>query len=234
MRKYLVFCSAASLKNLTPELFGAEREFDVCIHDYSLHQLALNPEVAEPEYYSWQAGEKLNVAASIIPTLSTYRQFAFLDDDVVVSTYNLNRLFRAGDALGLSIYQPALTCNSFGSHNHLFQHLNSGIRKVPFVEIMCPFFSAEALDLCLPTFDINESGWGLDIYLWPKIVSGETYVIDSIPVGHYREPARRNRVLRNGLTCQQELWIQQVIDNPARASTLPPGEWLPTPMEDPL
>ncbi len=218
-----MFCSTAGGKTAA-ELFGTAREFDVAIHDY-LHDAeeGLPPNVGEADYYFQRVGEKLNVAASLLPDLPPYRQYCFLDDDIMVNTYNLNRLFRAGEALRLPLYQPALTRGSFGSYQYLFEAGDSQVRRVPMVEIMCPFFSADALHLCRDTFDINESGWGLDCYLWPKIVQWQTFVIDSIPVGHYREPGRRTRLLKNGLTCQQELWIQQVINNPDSAETIPPG-----------
>ncbi len=96
-----------------------------------------------------------------------------------------------------------------------------GVRRVPYVEIMMPFFSKAVLADALPTFDINQSGWGLDMYIWPKLSA--CYVLDGIAFGHYRTPGRRDRILSNGLTPMQELWIQQVIDNPATAPVLPPG-----------
>lgn len=242
MRPYLVFCSTAGKQ--AAELFGADREFDVCLHHYAgdnEHVPLKEDELLHwmpDDIWSYKAtrGEKLNVAARVIPKLPPYRQYCFLDDDITVNTYNLNRLFRVGDALRLPLYQPSLTKGSYGSYPHLFQIWDTQcvgalpIRSVPLVEIMCPFFSADALHLCKDTFDINESGWGLDCYLWPKIVNGQTFVIDSIPVGHYREPSRRTRILRNGLTCQQELWIQQVINNPETAPRNPPG--LAIPLED--
>src|SRR6266436_949472 len=222
MKKHnnLVFCSTAALSKLTPELFGKDREFDVCLHfydwsneDYEVKELT---EWIEPKgvYHWYQEGEKLEVAARVIPKLAAYEQYAFLDDDLTITTAQINHLFQIGKALGLPLYQPALTLNSYGSHNHLFQSIAREaypVRKVPFVEIMCPFFSWEALKRCAPTFTRNISAWGLDCYLWPKLVDG--YVIDVEAIGHYREPARRDRVARNGLTPTQEmLKLKQEID----------------------
>jgi len=73
------------------------------------------------------------------------------------------------------------------------------VRQVAFVEVMMPFFSNRIVREALKTFSLNESGWGLDVYMWPKLAEG--YVLDGIPFGHYRQPGRRDRVLRNGLTC---------------------------------
>lgn len=220
MRKYLVFMSVGAGGPVS-NLFEAHREYDVYFHNYSDAQ---SPRLREAEYYHVGPGEKLNIACSKIPNLPVYHQYAFLDDDLSLTTDELNRLFQVGDALRLPIYQPALTGGSNGSHRHLFQSPYTGpVRKVPFVEIMCPFFSADALVKCLPTFDINESGWGLDLYMWPLAVGGETYVVNSIPIGHYRTPERRMRILKNGLTPMQELWIQQRIHDPRPDNVNPPG-----------
>lgn len=222
VRPYLVFMSVGPAGPVS-NLFEYCREYDVAFHEYAA---VPSPRTREAEYSWFRPGEKLNVAASLLPgILDGYRQIAFLDDDLSFTADDLNRLFHVGEALRLPLYQPALTRGSYSSWNFLNQipdERSQVVRHVPMVEIMCPFFSRFALNDCLPTFDINESGWGLDCFLWPKIVSGHTYVIDSIPVGHYREPARRQRILRNGLTSQQELWIQQVIDNPATAPHWPP------------
>jgi hypothetical protein len=240
VNKNLVWCSVASLSSCTPELFGPNREFDVLVHFYE----EPNYDLPKGEIWEWRheerkgifhyylPGEKLNVAGRVLSDnkwLMDYQQVAFLDDDLTISTEDLNRLFRVGSALRLPLYQPALAPRSFGSHSHLYQQTRGRmgnwthnlVRWVPFVEIMCPFFSKTTLESCLPTFDINESGWGLDCFLWPKVA--QSYVIDAISVGHYRMPMRRDRVLRNGLTPMQELWIQQVIDNPYTASHFPPG-----------
>ena len=225
-RDYLVFCSS-NHGIVTPELYGDERKFDVCIHDYGHwtdHDMGV---VRRSEYYfPYPNREKLETAAEIIPALPSYKYYAFLDDDLTVTTDELNRLFQVGDGLRLDLYQPALTRNSHSSWGHLLtQNLGHGlwnfnpVRSVEVVEIMCPFFSAKGLEACLPTFDINLSGWGLDCYMWPKRVA--RHVIDTIPIGHYREPGRRQRKLRNGLTPYQELWIMKKIHNPDDCSPPP-------------
>lgn len=233
-KPYLVWCSTPTLLPKLPALFAPDRNFDVVIHTYDANPAKLE----DGALYEWanisghncwtihQPGEKLNVAGRVMRShLRGYRQFAFLDDDLSFTTDELNRAFAVGDTMGLPLYQPALTLGSHCSHEFLLQkypNINC-VRHVPFVEIMCPFFSRLALEDCLPTFDINESGWGLDCYLWPKAVNHDTYVLDSIAFGHYRAPGRRDRILRNGLTCWQELWIQQVINDPATAPVNPPG-----------
>lgn len=214
----VVWCSVDSRK-LPPALIDADRQFDVIFHNYGdepFEAKAINIDGAnEPKtncrpktgVYLIDAPheEKLLVAARFMPTyLKNYEQFAFLDDDLTIDVETLNRLFMVGEALRLPLYQPALTRKSFCSHLFLQQIPDAVIRKVSFVEIMAPFFSRDALRACLPTFDYNLSGWGLDCYLWPKKVAGECYVIDALPIAHTNPSSRRDRIQRNGKTPAQE------------------------------
>lgn len=222
-RPYLLWMSTDNAAALLPYLDDT-RLFDIAVHDYAPDKIWWH--VGMGEHYFRAAGEKLKSAAKFLPTISAhYRYVAIWDDDITCETDRLNKLFQVGDGLSLPLYQPSLTCNSFGSWNDLFQYMgfeSFPVRKVPFVEIMCPIFSMTALLECLPMFDFNESGWGLDLWDWPRRVNGRTYVIDTLPVGHMREPSRRERVLANGLTPKQELWIADKAFGPNRGPVQPP------------
>jgi hypothetical protein len=223
MKSNLVFVSTASLSNCAPELFGEDRNFDVCVHFYEKPERPYGPVVRDGNLWRWrepdgvcyyyQPGEKLNVAGKLFPQtgwLKNYEQFAFYDSDLTVSTDQLNRLFQVGAALKLPLYQPALTPSSYYSHSFTLQQPKGGVRRSSATEIMCPHFSREALDRCLWSFSLNISGWGLDLEIWPKLA--DTFVIDSIAVGHYNKPARRDRKMSNNLTPFDELAIIQKIN----------------------
>jgi hypothetical protein len=222
MHDYLVFCSTRhGQTNAELGIYGADRNFDLCIHDYSSWGTDPQEKFKRSEYwFTRPKAEKLETAAMVLPHLPvSYKYYAFLDDDLTITTDQLNRLFLVGDSLGLDLYQPALTGNSYGSWKHLFQYELPNcpaVRDVDFVEIMMPFMSKAFLDKHIGMFDCNISGWGLDLYDW-----GKGYLVNSIAVGHYRKPERRNRILRNGLTPAQELWIMTKIYNPDDCS-LPP------------
>src|SRR5438552_1270153 len=135
-RDYLVFCST-NHGRATPELCGERRNFDVCLHDYGDWRVEDHGTFRQSEYYfPYPNREKLEVAAEIIPALPSYKYYAFLDDDLTVTTDQLNRLFQVGTGLDLQLYQPALTGNSFGSWQHLFTRYGK-VRQVEVVEIMC-------------------------------------------------------------------------------------------------
>ncbi len=208
MRSYLLWVSA-NQGRMTPLLHSADRLYDIAIHDYGDWTEEDVRKNCEAEYWlPFPRREKFEVAATMVNVLPSYRYYAFLDDDLTVDAVTLNRLFVVGDSLGLDLYQPALTFASYGSHKHL-QHAKlegQAIRKVPFVEVMCPFMSKKTVQKVQPTMDLNISGWGLDMHIWPKLVD-HCYVIDNLRVGHYRQPVRRDRIQRNGLTPHQEYEI---------------------------
>jgi hypothetical protein len=199
---------------MTPLLHSAERLYDIAVHDYGPWTEEDVRKNCEAEYWlPYPDREKFEVAATMVNVLPSYRYYAFLDDDLTVDALTLNRLFLVGDCLGLDLYQPSLTIGSYISHNHLQQPKEefNPVRKVPFVEIMCPFMSRRMVERASPMFDLTQSAWGLDCYVWPKMV-GACYVIDSLPVAHLRRPDRRDRVQRNGLTPAQECEIVRKIE----------------------
>ena len=124
-----------------------------------------------------------------------------LDDDIEANGDTLARLFKAGDALGLSLWQPALTQDSVHSWKHTQQVAGSFVRPVKMIEVMAPFFSRDALARCLSSFSETQSGWGLD-FLWPKLLGYQGLaILDALPISHHREvtsgerrmPKRENR-----------------------------------------
>jgi len=191
-------------------LFGGDRQFDVAMHDYGpwTGQRSMNAEYWIPS----EGTQKLETAGANVVALPPYDYYAFLDDDLEISTESLNRLFEGGEAQKLELYQPALLPDSYGSWPHLFQQgYGLGIRSVPFVEVMCPFFSRAALMKCLWSFGLNQSGWGLDVCIWPKLVS-DCHVIDAVTIGHRRPVGTARQPMRNGLTALQEFEIVKKIN----------------------
>lgn len=205
-RRFLVYCPTGGAP--TPELFGEDRTFDVALNYYE--------EAGElPAEYSFSIpGQKLWTAAEAMREIdmSRYDAIAILDDDLTVSAEQINRLFEFGIEHGLSMWQPALTPESFHSHGHTIQREGKTHRRAPFVEMMAPFFSREALVKCLPSFQRNESGWGLDSIVWPRLLDQKGIaIVDSIPVGHMRPIQSHKIKLANGKTPHQELAEIQAV-----------------------
>jgi len=109
--------------------------------------------------------------------LGDYDYYWFPDDDLEFKEQNAFFDYVASHKFDLC--QPSLTADSIINHEFL-RHQRSEFRKVPFVELMCPCFTRKALTELLWTFDLNHSGYGVDI-LW-----GEGIVIDRFQIRHSR------------------------------------------------
>ncbi len=200
-RPYLLYVSCAKGKTEI-ELFGEGRQFDVAVNDYT----GSGETPAEAEYrFSEDEWKFRHVHTRLNGAMSDYRAVGLFDDDIKVSTTDLNRLFAIGDALGLKLWQPALDEGSRATWPITRRVRGSLARSVDFVEIMCPIFSREGLRICLPTFSENLSGWSLDTVLWRGLLNRQGMaIVDAIPVGHYRPIGNGGRKLPNGKTPIQE------------------------------
>jgi hypothetical protein len=179
------------------ELDGQDRLFDVAANYY-------RGPTPVAEYLSQEDDEKFWTARNQLDRfIFDYEAAAFFDDDIEASTATINNLFLAGIEHGLKLWQGALTRDSIcGGHYHLLVPRESqAIRQVPYIELMCPFFSRAALKTCWPTFQENHSAWGLHL-LWPKLL-GSAHVVDALPVRHVR-PLRGQRRMQSGKFPRQE------------------------------
>ena len=123
------------------------------------------------------------------------------DDDLDSSAEILSAFFSAAQKENVKLAQPSLTLDSFYSHLITLSFPFSYSRAVSFVEVMAPLFSRDALLDCLWTFNINESGWGLE-ELWFKILSSKSdfksnniVIYDCFSIKHTRPVGAQNRGL---------------------------------------
>jgi len=218
-RPFLVYISVKG-GNAAAQLFNAdaERYFDVAWNGWDGVPVPAEAEIKLAADY-----QKLYGAAVLLgPVLQQYDAVAFLDDDIETTATDLNRMFLLGLERELELWQPAITRDSEIYWRHLLQEPNSDVRKVDFVEVMTPFFSREGLRKCLRSFILTQSGYGLDLYVWPEILHRERMaVLDSIPVGHHRPITSSGRKMKNGLTPMEEMGrLKQLIDKQGLASLL--------------
>jgi len=119
--------------------------------------------------------------------LRRYEYFYLPDDDILICSEEIDKLFRYMIEYGLSMAQPAI-CNYYVSHPHTLRRPNSNLRYTNFIEIMQPCFSKAALKRVRFTFQASISGWGID-YHWSKILEPlgmKMAVIDDVLSAHIR------------------------------------------------
>lgn len=106
--------------------------------------------------------------------LLKYEYFFFPDDDVRMTSGDINELFYFSKSQQISVCQPSLYPKNFTWP--ITQHNPDTIfRYVSMVEIMCPLFSRDALEKCLPSFLESNSGWGLEV-AWYRLLGSREYM----------------------------------------------------------
>ena len=157
----------------------------------------------------------------IINNNLSYDYVGFFDDDIKIKVSELNRMFLISSNNNLDLSAPSLTNDSYSSHKFTL-NCGSGVRSVPWVEVMMPCMSRRFLE----TFngfikslyqDWNlVSGWGIDLHVFPlilRLIKGRCAIIDDIKVHHYRPISSNNRTFKNGYSAHKELSIVNTIIN---------------------
>lgn len=186
-RQFLVVARVGD-HSLHPQwLAGPCRNFDVY-----LSYFGDSPEKykGSTEFYEQAKGGKWPVIAEIVNNnpelIGGYCAVWFPDDDLLMSTASINRMFNLFAGLDLALGQPALTLDSHVLYVGLIAQPLCVARYVNFIEIMAPIFSKACLDALKHTFSQSPSGWGLD-NLWPLLLAdGNMAVLDCTPMTHTR------------------------------------------------
>ena len=124
-------------------------------------------------------------------SLWNYERIWLPDDDLLISWANINLMFEISEEYDLLLAQPALTADSYFSHQITRQQPQNLLRFVSFVEGMAPVFTSDALRTCAPTFGGVKIGWGLD-HIWPKLLGQPDKglaIIDGVTMDHGRPVA---------------------------------------------
>jgi hypothetical protein len=232
-RRYLVFVRAGH-ESLHRKLIleNPDRNWDCCVSWYA---------PAEPErlaeYYCGNPrsgfGNKFEGFLEFWeqrPQPWRYRYVALLDDDIYLAPGELSNFFRLCDSYQLYLAQPALSWFTHNTLNSLVRNPVCSLRRVSFVEVMAPCFSAAALENLLHTFNWTKSTWGID-WAWACLLQGQEslYVVDAVSMEHTRTGDGRptlfyRRLRAAGVDPGEDLRrIQQMFPSFTRARTLSDG-----------
>lgn len=160
-------------------------DFDIILLCYE--DIGELPLFCTPYVYNYK-GEKWHIIKKFVlenlSFISDYDNIWFVDDDIDTYTESINNLFDIHRRYKLKLSQPTVT----GYTSHWITNKVEGniLRYTNFVEIMCPMMNTETMLRLLPSFDLTESGWGLDL-LWTKMLNYPTdkvAIIDEVTVTH--------------------------------------------------
>jgi hypothetical protein len=205
--------TAIVIPDVPTRLFTMDTQpsFDVFTYNYDSAPLSriarqeLNP-VRHIAFQSEFFGSSLE--RLVLEITDDYDSVAFICDDVLVSSSQVNTLLTIGQAHGLDWWSPAYSHCSFFSHYFMLSQPGRMIRSVDFLEWNCVLFSRKALLALQSGLRGSISGWGYDEYLVPHLLreAGATRfaLVDSVVVRHCRPITSHHRTFSNNLTAKDE------------------------------
>lgn len=190
-RRFLVMARVGNASLHRRWISGEGRRFDLflsCYGDRPQEYAADAEYLREMKSTKWPAWNAHILEERAL--VASYDAVWFPDDDLLIDTAGINRMFDLFMAFELAMAQPALSLDSYYSHPILLQDAGHIVRFTNFVEVMGPIFSREALAVLHPTFSQSRTGWGLD-YLWPSLLyergmGSKIAVIDAVSMIHTR------------------------------------------------
>jgi len=185
-RKNLIICPVGESISYHRDWVKGKRNFDIITINFS--DIPGFGKVGADFYFEVK-GFKYEIIKKVIDEnvdlVKMYDYVWLPDDDLAISTDEINRLFDIFKEYNLDFGQPAVK-NNYCIHNALRRRINCFLRYVNFVELMCPLFSVDSLFTALSTFDFNKSAYGID-WIWSeKLKNKKIAVIDAVSVLHMK------------------------------------------------
>ena len=195
-------------------LLDTRPQFDLLLFDYSGSAMpaalqclpwpvTLLSECTECKGDIYQALAKHLTANGLRP-----RFVGLIDDDVVLSVGDLNRLLHLGHCHGLHVLSAALSHDSHYTHRWMLHQPHRSLREVDWVEVMMPIYDGALFLAAAPHFEGNVSSWGIDMYLMPTLqqLTGctRTAIVDAVMASHVRPVTSGQGAFRHGQTAAQE------------------------------
>jgi Protein of unknown function (DUF707) len=188
-RRYLLIARVGP-RSLHREWFEPKgaRGFDVLLSAY-------DRAVVDPGQtgitFEFRPGSKVagyaDVLAAHADRIASYDYVALFDDDLSIDAESLTRLFGIVDAHDLKIAQPALTHDSHFTYAALLRSPAFRLRYVNYIEMMCPVFRTDILQVVQPLYGMGYES-GIDL-IWCNLVATsprDFAVIDDVVVRHTR------------------------------------------------
>ena len=187
MKKYLVISTIGD-ESLHSEWIQNDPNFDLVLLYYGDKKEIAKEYTKQTPYVYMAKGEKYHLLKSFILSeqefISQYSYIWLPDNDVSISTEDINKMFLLAEQYKLLLAQPAMIGHV--SHRITLPQPNTLLRFTNFVEVLAPLMSLDTLMLVKDTFDENYSGWGYD-FLWPYLLEypqDKIAIIDSIVMKH--------------------------------------------------
>ena len=185
----LVFTSAGDNTRFYNHWLGENRNYDVWCVYYGNHESTFNMYGTLVDKIWQRKGSKFQnfhyIYTNYRKLLDQYDRFFIVDDDIIISTNDINKLFDISIKYDLWVCQPSFTYHENCKISHpITMHIpNNLLRYTNFVEVNTPVFSKDALHKFMVYYDPILIGYGIDFfYMWVLGLDKEDKyaIIDSI------------------------------------------------------
>lgn len=186
--------------------------FDILLFNYSGKE-TLQPIPNQCIYLSaatenkGQIFERIHLFLKAYPV--KYHYIGILDDDLLCSMQDLNKLLFIATLENLDVFQPSIAHDSFFDHRQFIHKPGTVLQWVDWVEIMAPFYKMELFNAAYPYFEFTISGQGVDVYLMPALqrILGlpKTAVVHAVMMKHCRPIRSGKRIYSNGKSNLEEV-----------------------------
>lgn len=148
------------------------------------------------------------LARHLAPRPAAPEYVGLIDDDVVLTVADINRMLHVARSLGLDAFSASLAHDSIFSHRWTLHRSHVLVHEVDWIEVMMPFYRGALFMAGAAHYEGNVSSWGVDRYLIPvlqqRLGMTRTAIVDAVMASHRRPITSTGKVFRNGLTASQE------------------------------
>ena len=183
--KYLVFSSVGDKNNVQTWISEpGKKNFDLVIYYYGEKEKP----AFDAELIVKRKGLKLDNFYHFLnqQDIEKYESIWLVDDDIIMNTSSINRMFQIFSEYKLWLAQPSYDKGSLAPHIATRNDPSCILRYTNFVEVGAPIFSTEIISKLKDSFTNSGTGFGLD-YIWPSLLGYPTdkiAVIDEITCQH--------------------------------------------------
>ncbi|BCK75405.1 fucolectin tachylectin-4 pentraxin-1 [Acetobacter aceti NRIC 0242] len=120
--------------------------------------------------------------------LDRYDYIMLPDDDLRMKSADISRLFDIAVEHDLTMAQPAMTHDSYVSHEIVLRVPGFRLRYSNFLESMSCCIKSSYLRTLLPMFERHFTGWGTDL-IWTMLMEDPAFraaIVDEVPMVHVR------------------------------------------------
>ena len=198
--KNLLFTSAGDNTEFYKLWTGKEKNYDIWVVYYDDNNSIYNKYKSYCNKIWKRKGSKFQnfnyIYKNYYKELMKYDNFFIIDDDILINTSDINKLFNYIKQYDLLICQPSLKIDSKVSHTITLSQDDNILRFTNFIEVNAPLFSKEALNNFMKYYDDILIGWGIDyLYIWAngKHHKNKYAIIDNVSCINPKDVLKNNK-----------------------------------------